>query len=313
MKHSEESPENDFTITKIAAQMSAMELIIGTFFQSLHIPFTGHVLSLNQGFFLTQVTALSNSRWMAAKTCYEVSGVASVFKSFAPSARKLGPMLSLMMQGLFYSLGVLIFGRGILGQWVGFILLSTWAFLQPLVTLLISFGWSHSEKVLTFYGERIHQDYGFINPIIKWAILFVISVKFILATMVFLMNRWAIFKNIKLKQEQISEYALKKFVDQGGELPRSQNKKSGILKDLSQPLFLMSLVFTFVFLFVTQPKPSLMVWYLMRPIGIYLLISFCLRSPAFLQFLDQKTQSFKILRPIHERAQKLKIYLLQNK
>jgi Flp pilus assembly protein TadB len=178
---------------------------------------------------------------------------------------------------------------------------------------LISFGWSHSEKVLTFYGERIHQDYGFINPIIKWAILFVISVKFILATMVFLMNRWAIFKNIKLKQEQISEYALKKFVDQGGELPRSQNKKSGILKDLSQPLFLMSLVFTFVFLFVTQPKPSLMVWYLMRPIGIYLLISFCLRSPAFLQFLDQKTQSFKILRPIHERAQKLKIYLLQNK
>jgi hypothetical protein len=302
--------DNDLTITKIAAQMSAMELIIGTFFQSLHIPLTGHALSLNQGMFLCQTTSISSSRWKAARACYEVSGVACVFKSLAPSARKLGPMLSLMMQGLFYSLGVLLFGRGRLGQLVGFIFLSTWAFIQPLVTLLVSFGWSHSQDVFNFYVQRLNQDYAFIHPIILGAILFILSVKFLLAVLIVLILNNSSFEKLKTKQAQLSDYALEKLIHKEGLLAPAKNKRAGILKDLTQPLFLMSLIFSFIFLFVTKPSLSVLVWNLLRPVGIYLLISYCLRSPAFLQFLDQKTQGWHLLEPIKMRLKKLREYLV---
>jgi hypothetical protein len=174
----------------------------------------------------------------------------------------------------------------------------------------VSFGWSHSQDVFNFYVQRLNQDYAFIHPIILGAILFILSVKFLLAVLIVLILNNSSFEKLKTKQAQLSDYALEKLIHKEGLLAPAKNKRAGILKDLTQPLFLMSLIFSFIFLFVTKPSLSVLVWNLLRPVGIYLLISYCLRSPAFLQFLDQKTQGWHLLEPIKMRLKKLREYLV---
>ena len=109
----EHKPDN---VTFYAAHLAAVETAVGTVIHAAHIPFGGHVLSLNEGAFLARASSECNSRQTAALACYEIAGVSATFKSLAPATKKLGPMLSIVMQGLLFTVGILFGGRGRFGH-----------------------------------------------------------------------------------------------------------------------------------------------------------------------------------------------------
>lgn len=114
----------DDHIVEKSVLLSLVEIVLGSFMHTVKIPFSGHVLSLNQGLFLSRSFNYVQRRGHAAKIVIEISLVTSVMKSLSPAGKKLGPMISISMQGFFYSIGLLIFGANLMGQMLGMILLS---------------------------------------------------------------------------------------------------------------------------------------------------------------------------------------------
>jgi hypothetical protein len=127
------------------AALSLIEVGLGSILHSLKIPFSGILLSLNQGYLLCRAALkgeeFKKSEWMT----YRVSNIAAVLKSLSPAGKKIGPMFSLSVQGLLFNLGVFLFGVNVFGLCFGMILLSTWTFIQPLVTYYLFFG----DKIFT--------------------------------------------------------------------------------------------------------------------------------------------------------------------
>lgn len=130
------SDERVEILGKYGAILSLMEIGLGSLLHVFHIPFGGHFMSLNQGYLLCRLSIQTQVRWMP----YHVSNVAAVLKSLSPAGQKLGPMLSLSMQGLLFSMGTGLFGINLVGLILGMVLLSFWAFIQPLVTYYFFFG-----------------------------------------------------------------------------------------------------------------------------------------------------------------------------
>src|SRR5690606_26186631 len=95
----------------------------------------------------------STSRFSAVKMVMEVSSVTSIMKALAPVGKKLGPMISISMQGFLYMLGILSFGRGLFGQMLGMALLSVWAFIQPLITFFIIYG-QDLTSAIAYFNEK---------------------------------------------------------------------------------------------------------------------------------------------------------------
>ncbi|MFP5459829.1 MAG: hypothetical protein ACLGG7_13920, partial [Bacteriovoracia bacterium] len=105
-------------IGKNAATLSLIEVGLGSLLHGLKLPFSGHVLSLNQSFILTRATLTSGERRDAAV----ISTTAAILKSLSPAGKKLTPMLAIAVQGQLYYLGLLVAGTGVIGQLLGSLL-----------------------------------------------------------------------------------------------------------------------------------------------------------------------------------------------
>lgn len=290
-------------ITRNAAHLSVVELALGSLAHALHIPFTGHILSLNQGAFLCHACQNSRDRRASAQASYEISGVAATLKSLAPTGKKLGPMLALVMQGLLFSLGILLFGHKKFGQIMAMILLSIWAFIHPFMTLLISFGPKQIEQVFQFYTDKINLDYFMAGYAVLTVILILFVTKVIGAVLIV---QW-LQQNDEKKWTAWQEGLIlrsKKLMgpsDPTGSQNRNSSPLKGSLRDLRSPLFLLSFMLTWIFLFVQKESWSSFIWLALRPVAIAFIVLYLLRSPQFLKLCGLAAARFGFLRPIHRR------------
>jgi hypothetical protein len=308
-EYSNKNNSSPDVLTPIAAQLSVIEIALGTIVHAAHLPFGGHLLSLNEGAFLCRASNLSEDRFKAAAACYEISGVAASMKSLAPAAKKLGPMLSIVMQGLLFALGLLIGGRKRTGQILGFIFLSAWAFVQPFVTLLITFGPTELEKTLHFYLTRLDGEYALWGH----AVLTVIVALYLAKCFVGAGLSFSIAKLTQHKwdtiQAQIQERARSVTISNFSNQKYKLNPWQGALRDLTQPLFLFSLVLTLLFLFIQKESWSTFIWLALRPIAVAFIIFYLLRANWFLKVCSFAAQRLGLLRPIERRLTQVQHYL----
>ena len=162
---------------KRAAQLSITEICIGSIGHGLKIPLTGQVLSLNQLAFLLNAINKDN---LPKSSVFEISGIAAILKSFSPAGQKLGPMLSIAMQGFLFWIWITLFGLNMLGQVLGAIFLSLWAFIQPIVTLFMIYGFDLI-KIANFYFNKIQADYSFIAASLMYTVVFFIFLKLLIS------------------------------------------------------------------------------------------------------------------------------------
>lgn len=235
------------------AFLSLIEVGLGSILHTFKIPFTGLFLSLNQGYLLCRVTIKTRDKWIG----YSVSNIAAVLKSLSPAGNKLGPMLSLSMQGLLFVSGLTL-GINPVGLSVGMILLSFWSFVQPLVTYYIFFG----EKLIDaakFLYEKTLPFHGISPENLWWIFASIVLIKAI-ASVVLAIMAWK-NQGEDSRQEKLVNFAKPKATVTGSPLVLA-------MKDLLKPLFLISLATTAIFLFFSQHEWAQIIWYLMRPVAI---------------------------------------------
>lgn len=251
------------------ATLSLIEIGLGSVLHAFKVPLSGVLLSLNQGFILSRAAILSDgisqNLWMP----YSISNVSAVLKSLSPAGKKLGPMLSLSMQGLLFNIGVIIFGVNPIGICVGMALLSVWTFVQPLVTYYLFFG----EKLFTaaeYLYEKTLPYHGMKKELLLWIFISLVVTKMLVAIMLGVLAWKTKGDSIygKNYEQGLIKIAREKGANIDANNPSQKNAAWLALKDLVRPLFLISIGMTALFLYFSQHDYAQIAWYLMRPIAI---------------------------------------------
>lgn len=265
-----------------AAILSAVEVGLGSVLHALHLPLSGQFLSLNQGFILClssrQTQGQKGSRYIGAT----VSSIAAFLKSLSPAGKKLTPMLAIGAQGCLFSLGTLVFGVNLIGLIVGMVLLSVWAFLQPMLIYYLLYGRTIIQ-VGEYFLEKLQSVFSFEPSQLLWVLGTIVTVKVFLAV------------GVALLAYRISDEASQAFFNKlllAGRKKRqavsqvqhqlSLGQKAGLaLRDLFNPLFISSLVLTSIFFVFVHSDSTRMIWGLMRPVAVGFILFFVIRAVNF--------------------------------
>jgi hypothetical protein len=252
-----------------AATLSIIEIGLGSFLHALHIPFSGIILSLNQGFILSRAAIFSREFPGNTWTTYNISNVVAVLKSLSPAGKKLGPMLSLSMQGLLFNLGTLFFGINPVGLCAGMAFLSVWTFLQPLITYYFFFG----EKLFSaaqYLFDKTLPYHGIKAELVLWVFVALVVTKMLvgigLGILAWKTQGNSIYGNHY--DEKLMNLAKARGLKISSEESNSKHAAWLALKDLFRPIFLVSLTMTGVFLYFSESDHSKIIWYLLRPLAL---------------------------------------------
>lgn len=276
---------------KRAAQMSAAEFTLGSIGHAFKIPLTGQILSLNQLGFLLNIL---NRDQLALGSVFEVSGIAAVLKTFSPVGKKLGPMLSIAMQGFLFWFGCFLFQGALLGQILGAALLALWSFIQPLITYFLVYGFNILDMV-QFYKNRLQQDYSFLTNFIYYGFFLVLFLKITLAVGLVL------YSYLTKKEIQLISDDRFKISQAPPTVARSAWRMA--LRDIFRPLFLFS--FILMALFVSQLETTLSekIWISLRPLAVAYLLFLFLRSTWIQNKIMNISQKSKRLHTFYLKAQ----------
>jgi len=269
---------------RAAALLSLVEIGLGSVLHSFKIPFSGHALSLNQGFFLARATLkvrrFRSSRLMGA----HVSSIGSMLKSLSPAGKKLTPMLAICTQGILFSFGTVLLGPNFFGILLGMVLLSLWAFAQPVLIYLILYGRAIIH-IADYFFEKFQKVISFDYEDLLVILAIVVTIKVALAVLVSLLVA-------NISDEKASNYEnrlillSKKSKKKRLELEKTEElfwyqHARLALQDLFNPLFILSLAVTAIFFTFVHTASAQIVWTLLRPIGVGFLIFFSLRILPF--------------------------------
>jgi hypothetical protein len=284
-------------VPTLAAIMAAVEILLGSILHGLRIPFGGNFLSLVQSCFLTVAARAGRSRMQSVKMPFYVSSISSCLKSLSPAGNKLGPMLSIWMQGALFSSGVAVFGKNPVGTAIGGALLSLWAFVQPVLTLYLFFGSSLNEGFL-FFLQKFESKMGVDKESLAWVFAAFVIAKVLIA--IFLCGIV-----IPLYEHRFLRFSLSKFSQHHNQIgsrltSRGQQQKNQsiywlALKDLLQPLFLFSFLLGLLFFWFSVSDHAMFIWLCLRPVAVaYLFFVFCRSS--LLHMLPAKLQKFGLFK-----------------
>lgn len=253
-------------IGKSAAALSLTEIGLGSLLHSFKIPFTGHLLSLNQIAILSRSSFKLNS----TRSALQISIIASLLKSLSPAGKKLTPMLAIAAQGMFYYLGLSFFGINFFGLLIATVTASLWAFIQPVLFIYLLFGKTSIDVAKHFLGE-FEKLIPATDEILIWLILGLIILKCILAYCFSIIAIRMTDKNFEKYQARLLlEIKTKPAV-------KSRSHFIMALKDLLNPLFIFSFLLTAIFFIFSNSTTSQIIWGLLRPLAIGFILFYTIR------------------------------------
>jgi hypothetical protein len=165
------------------------------------------------------------------------------------------------MQGMLYSIGLIIFGVNYLGLFFSILFSASWAFVQPVLILFILFGTTLKDITIFFIKEFRFLPIGFEKYLIVTIFGFLIF-KIILTFFISL-------KVINLTDEKFKNLELKiNFKSTKQKKEESNNQFLNAIRDLFKPLFIFTYILTILFLLNNQNSYSIKIWMFLRPITI---------------------------------------------
>lgn len=274
--------DNTEEVGKLSAALSLVEIGLGSFLHSLNIPLAGHVLSVNQIAFLSRISFKLKS----TKPCLQVSLIVALLKSLSPAGKKLTPMLAISAQGLFFYIGLFVFGVNYLGLLFAVFFSSLWAFIQPILFIYLLFG-KNSVAVTEFYLKELNKLVPGSDHYILWLILSLIIIKFIIALVISI-------SAIKIKEQDFEKFQQKMLLEikKSNTFP-SHSHAYLAFRDLMNPLFIISFSLTALFFFFSNSSTSAIqiIWIILRPLAVGFILYYILRVypiEKLSKFLHQK-------------------------
>ena len=137
----------------IGSLWASVEIIMGSFFHNLQLPFAGTLLAVFTVVFIVAVLQLWNQTgliWRAGLIC-------ALMKSISPSAVILGPMTGIFFEAILLELFIFLFGRNIFGYIIAGSMAVLSALLHKLLTLLIIYGWDSVKILANLYRYAMKQ------------------------------------------------------------------------------------------------------------------------------------------------------------
>lgn len=270
-------------VGKYSASLSLTEIGLGSFLHGFSIPFAGQFLSLNQIAIMSRASSLQKDKLIALR----ISLISSLLKSLSPAGKKLTPMLAILSQGLFFSLGLSFFGLNPIGFFVAIALSAAWAFIQPILLLYFMFG-----KTLLDVIEYFQKDFKFLSQLTLQMTLILIVATYLVKLTLGVLLAWKLSRMSEKQFEDIqNKFNIK------STRPRKKESRSqflNALSDLMQPLFILSFILTAVFLYHSQSSSVQFIWALLRPLAIGVMIFYVIRIyPAENLVLYLETKGFK--------------------
>lgn len=283
---------------KFAATLTLIELGLGSLLHSLKIPFSGHILSLNQ----ITLLARASFQLQSKKASLEISLIASLLKSLSPAGKKLTPMLAIAAQGVLFYIGLIFGGLTMVGVVLASVLASAWAFIQPVMFLIILYG-KTGFAVAEYFLNELQKILPKAGEYLFYAILVLFIIKSLIAIGLSIVV-------IRMKEEAYTAYQKKFIVKITPRVGNDQNQSvwKMALKDLFSPLFLFSFFVTTLFFLLANSDNATMIWGLFRPLAVGYCLFFLvrawpvtktsawLRRKGYHRFADNLETAFEIIK-----------------
>jgi len=264
-------------VTRYAMQLSLTEIGLGSLLHAFHIPFSGFFLSLNQCFVLNRALAHScqASSWDSSLPMV-ISNTTAIMKTLSPFGKKFIPMLAISMQGVLFSVGTIIFGNNLWGRCIGSMLLSLWPMIQPTIIYGIIYSGIFL-NMIEYYNPIIAKSFVFGNMTLQIAVLGFIGAHIVLSLAVCLLayalptaivDSYELFLISYNSPQSLSEVPKHTF----------RQKLKGVLKDLTSPIFLASLLLSAFFFYATLHSLGAFFFAFFRLIAIAFLTFFLIRN-----------------------------------
>ena len=265
-------------IGKYTALLATTEVGLGSILHAYTVPLAGHFLSLNQSFLLCRSTRTQTLSSQAASSAnpFKISMAAASLKSLSPAGKRLTPMLAIAVQGLLFNIGVWLFGPTLIGLTLGSLLLSLWAFAQPVLLYFLIFGKGMID-VADYFLKSLSSVVPITTDVLIYAVVGLITTKSVLAISV----AWLAFKKSDGEAEKYFEKLQLarplKFANSSDRSIAWSEKLRLIAKDMIQPWFIGSIILTALFFYLTNPMSINLVWVLLRPIAVGFILFYTLR------------------------------------
>ncbi len=117
---------------------ASVEIIIGSFFHNLRLPFAGTILAANA----TVLMIAFYQMWPEKGLIWRAGLIAALMKSISPSAIILGPMTGIMTEALLIEFFIRVFGNNLVSLSVAGALSVSSALIHKVVSLLILYGFN---------------------------------------------------------------------------------------------------------------------------------------------------------------------------
>jgi hypothetical protein len=297
-----ENIKQDHKLIEKAVSLSIVEVGIGSIVHGFKLPLGGHILSLNQGIFLTRAITKNRQRMLAARESYEISMIVALLKSLSPAGRKFGPMISIGMQGVLYSLGILMGGPNLLGYALGISALSIWAFLQPFISYYIIYG-NDLVSAFQYLIDKLNKIYPVTESTFINIILIMILIKIIIAIILVLLTQYIPEKYWLLYDQKLINLNSKTKINRS----KTSSAVKGAFKDTLNPFFIFSFLLMSLFFFVSKESNIEFLWKLLRVFAIAFIIFYLSRAQWFFSLvmkITKKNKSAERLFSLCEKAYK---------
>lgn len=257
----------DSNMVETAVHLSVIEVGLGSLLHSLHVPFAGHVLSLNQGAFIEHSVSKDSSRTETFEYIINTSLCVAIIKSLSPAGKKLGPMISISTQGFLLALGHIILGNNILGKMLGMALLSLWAFVQPFVTYVLMYG-PDLFQAIEYMLAKIEKNFSITPDKVYLTLLMAILIKLIVAMSLPFFSQ----KLVPLIQSRVKNQTQTTL----------QKKKSFWRK---HGLVIFSFILMGGFYFMHGKDLAQTMWYMLRPLSILIIMTYISKAVWIRKYL----------------------------
>ncbi len=153
---------------------ASVEIIIGSFFHNLRLPFAGTILAANS----TILMIAFYQMWPEKGLIWRAGLVAALMKSISPSAIILGPMIGIMTEALIIEFFIRFFGNNLISLSIGGALSVSSALIHKIVSLLILYGFNIVKIYVNIYDFLARQVR--IKNADPWVLVFIVLVVYIL-------------------------------------------------------------------------------------------------------------------------------------
>ena len=147
MKHAAINTDTWLRAAVIGSIWASFEIVFGSFFHNLRLPFAGTFLT----FFGIVLLTIYSFKWHDKLLFIKAGIICALMRSVSPTAIIVGPLIGIMLEAIIFQVTINIFGRNFIGFAVAGILAMFGAIIHKIISILIIYGWNIVKVAENFY------------------------------------------------------------------------------------------------------------------------------------------------------------------